>query len=85
MIKRKEIADPTSCLNRAADDEPLFVLRAHDINGSHMVRVWANSYASRNGGVGRLDERQLAKYNSALETAQDMENWRRLHRNDGPR
>lgn len=28
--KLNEIADQNSCLNKAADDEPIFVLRAND-------------------------------------------------------
>ena len=30
MTKRELLADPNSCLNRAADDEPVFVLLGRD-------------------------------------------------------
>lgn len=42
MIKRDEISNPNSCLNKSADDEPVFVLRAHDPHASNIVRTWAN-------------------------------------------
>lgn len=41
MRKKDEIATATSCLNKAADDEPIFVLRAKDPLGAVMVRQWA--------------------------------------------
>ena len=40
MTKRREIEDPESCLNKAADDEPLFVLRAKDLLAPAVVRTW---------------------------------------------
>lgn len=40
MIKRDELEREDSCLNRAADDEPLFVLRARDLLAVDLVRVW---------------------------------------------
>ena len=42
MIKREELTNPSSCLNRAADDEPIFVLRAHDQCAVATVLAWAN-------------------------------------------
>lgn len=41
MRKLQEISDPTSCLNRAADDELLFVLRGHDVAAPAAIRAWA--------------------------------------------
>lgn len=41
MLKKDEIADPNSCLNKAADDEPVFVLRAQDACAPTHVRDWA--------------------------------------------
>lgn len=78
MLKRDEVINLRSCLNRAVDDEPLFVLRAHDKNMPHVVRAWANSYAYEKGGLDKMNERELAKYNEALRIAQDAENWFRL-------
>ena len=40
MIKRDELADPNSCLNKAADDEPIFVLRAQDFLAPAAVTRW---------------------------------------------
>lgn len=40
MIKRDEIATPTSCLNKAADDEFVFVLREKDLATPNTIRFW---------------------------------------------
>lgn len=40
MNRQQMQLDPNSCLNRAAPDEPLFLLRAHDIASSNTVRSW---------------------------------------------
>jgi len=80
MIKREEIANPDSCLNRAEDDEPIFVLRAHDKTVPSVIRAWANGYAFEKGGLGRMNARELEKYNAALDIANKAENWRREHR-----
>jgi hypothetical protein len=40
MIKSRELSDPNSCLNRAADDELIFVIRAHDVTAPGTVRDW---------------------------------------------
>lgn len=42
MIKRDEIANPNSCLNKAADDEMLFVLREKDEAMAATIEFWAN-------------------------------------------
>lgn len=42
MKKRDEISNPNSCLNRAADDEPLFVLRGKDVAAPEVIRDWAH-------------------------------------------
>lgn len=41
MIKATELSSPSSCLNKAAPDEPLFVLRAKDPVASMAIRHWA--------------------------------------------
>lgn len=41
MKKSEELSNPNSCLNRAADDEHLFVLRAHDVTAAETIRFWA--------------------------------------------
>jgi hypothetical protein len=40
MIKRDELANPNSCLNRAADNEPIFVLRGKDVAIQETIRNW---------------------------------------------
>jgi hypothetical protein len=40
MIKAQELADPTSCLNKAKDDEMLFVLRGKDLAAPETIRSW---------------------------------------------
>jgi hypothetical protein len=44
MIKKDEIADPHSCLNKSADGEPLFVLCARDPYAADLVDLWADRY-----------------------------------------
>jgi len=41
MKKHDELLDTTSCLNRAADDELLFVLLERDAAASVAIRAWA--------------------------------------------
>lgn len=83
MIKTQEISDPNSCLNRAADDEPLFVLRANDETAPSVVWNWAAQYLAAKGG--RIDEHgdirglkpeQLVKYNDALASIESMQAWK---------
>jgi hypothetical protein len=42
MIKRDEVADPQSCLNRARDDERVFLLLARDVAAPTAIRAWAH-------------------------------------------
>jgi hypothetical protein len=42
MRKSDELADPTSCLNKAADDEPVFVIRAKDVCAVATILAWIN-------------------------------------------
>lgn len=64
----EELADGESVLNRAADDEPVFVLRARDPLAVMTVLWWAHNAVGAGGG-----ER---KYNAALEIAMAIERWR---------
>jgi hypothetical protein len=57
------------CLGRAFDDEPVFVLRAHDRAAPGTVRDWAER-ARRMGGA----ELKVA---SAMDVAMEMEAWQR--------
>jgi len=40
MLKRDEISDPSSCLNKARDDERVFVLLARDPAAPVAIRAW---------------------------------------------
>lgn len=67
-IKRDEISDPNSCLNHAAEDEPVFVLRAKDPLAAKLVEDWA----ARAITAGLHEE----KPQSAFRYAQAMKAWR---------
>lgn len=41
MIKKRELNDEHSCFNKAAMDEPIFVLRASDVLAPMTIRIWA--------------------------------------------
>lgn len=40
MIKREELSNPASCMNRAADDEMTFVLLGRDAAAPVAIRAW---------------------------------------------
>lgn len=67
MIKSLELCDPGSCLNKAAPDEPVFVLRAKDPRAAQAVRLWAAMSAGRH---------EDSKINEALALADQMDEWR---------
>ena len=71
MIKREEIREPTSCLNRAEDDEPLFVLRAKDICGAETVMFWCSLRLS--AGKNQDGDDQIV---DALRIVKAMTEWR---------
>ncbi len=77
MHKVREICDPTSCINQAESEEPVFVLRAHDENASRVVLKWADWYVTSKGGWLRMTEQQRAKYQEAIKLAQEMEDYAR--------
>lgn len=53
------------------DDEPVFLIRAHDKVGPHCVREWAKVH-SQNGGDIELS-------NSARQWADEMDRWQQTH------
>jgi hypothetical protein len=78
MIKRDELANPNSCLNKAADNEPIFVLRANDDIAAYVVREWAyRYYQDKRSNPGGVTDPQKAKFDEALELADTMERWQR--------
>lgn len=40
MLKADELGNPNSCMNRARDDEDLFVLMGRDIAAPATIRFW---------------------------------------------
>ena len=69
MIKHLELSTPTSCLNKAAQDEPVFVLRAKDPLAARIVRIWAT--LAEDGGF--HEPRRTAE---ARQLADAMDAWR---------
>lgn len=67
MVKFLELSDPTSCINKAASDEPVFVLRAKDPVAAMIVRKWA-AYSE---GI-----HEPEKNTEALRLADQMDAWR---------
>ena len=72
MLKRDELSNPNSCLNRAADDEPVFVLRANDENAAPAVAAWARDYLESKGGWTKMTTEQRIKYTEAIDLAGSM-------------
>lgn len=75
-LKRDELADPQSTLNRAADDEPLFVLRANDECAAAIIGAWALAYSRQKRGSKGMTEAQQAKARGALAIADAMRAWK---------
>jgi hypothetical protein len=72
MIKRKEVSDPTSCLNRATDDEPVFVLLGRDVSAPTTIKYWIADRISQGKNV-----RSDPEIRDAELMADYMEGWRR--------
>lgn len=67
--KRENLTNPKSCWNKAADDEPLFILRANDPVASKVVRIWASLSEG-------MKTQPRVKTGGAWQVAVAMENWR---------
>ena len=76
MDKRDELSDSNSCLNRAAPDEPVFVLRANDELAPDLVREWAHRYTELKAADGGLSARQVDKRDEAFRLADRMLAWK---------
>jgi hypothetical protein len=57
MLKRDELADPNSCLNRARDDEWTFVLLGRDPAAPVAIRAWIEERVRL--GKNRRDDPQI--------------------------
>lgn len=65
--------DTDSCLTRAADDEPVFVLRAHDAFAPSVVDHWCMLVNVKNGG------KDTPKIKEARALAKAMYAWQRTN------
>ena len=71
MIKSLELSDPNSCMSRAKDDEPTFVLIGRDEIAPSVIRYWcAQRVMSRKN---RPDDPQIVE---ALNLASSMVEYR---------
>ena len=66
MIKREELSNPDSCINRAEDHEPVFVLRANDPVAAQVVMYWCE--------LARIYH-ELEKIREASALAQEMDDY----------
>lgn len=68
MLKHLELSRPDSCLNKAAADEPVFVLRAKDPMAAMTIRHWVAM-----SSAGAHESIKLAE---AMKAADGMDEWR---------
>jgi hypothetical protein len=68
MIKRDEIDDQNSCLNRAGDGERIFILLARDAAAPAAIRAWVAERIRL--GKNSLDDAQIVE---ALQCAMYMD------------
>ena len=81
MIKQQELTNPNSYINRAAQDEPVFVLCANDPLAAVAVREWARNYIviQRQTHGTLLCEpgtKYKNKFDEAMGIADQMDTWR---------
>lgn len=69
MLKALELSNAKSCLNKAAPDEPLFILRAKDPLAPQTILLWATMATS--------GQHEPAKIEEAQKIAAQMESYRR--------
>lgn len=86
MLKKLELSTPTSCLNRAAADEPLFVLRAHDELATQAILHWCHLYRKKHTSPSGVwdSEARRQKHNEALACAELFDRWAEQHPDDVP-
>lgn len=79
MIKSKELASPNSCLNKAADDEMMFVLRAKDPAAPAAILAWIAMRVIL--GLNKVDDPKLVE---AADTGNEMARQREAGKFDRP-
>lgn len=73
MLKRLELSEPNSCLNKAHDEELIFVLREVDVAAPGTVRDWCSRRIK--SGKNHPDDAQIVE---ALQWADRVE---KIHEN----
>ena len=71
MTKAELIADPNSCLNRSADDEPVFLLCGRDKFAPEIIDEWAFRASLRGSPI--------EKTTTAARDAEAMRAWQEVH------
>jgi hypothetical protein len=66
-IERERAAKGEGCLGKAADNEPVFILRAQDALAAELVELWAIRARSLNCPVDKVRE--------AFDLADEMLRW----------
>jgi hypothetical protein len=69
MRKRDELTVPTSCMNRAKDDEMTFVLLGRDAAAPGTIRAWVAERIRL--GKNRWDDAQIREALRCAQTMQD--------------
>jgi hypothetical protein len=79
--KQEELQSTTGCLAKAAYDEPIFILRAHDKLAPEVVRHWITLVEGARIAEGGSTEKNLGckKLQEAHSLAARMEAWQREH------
>lgn len=72
MWTKNDALTKPGCLSKAADDEPVFILRGQDATMSKMLRHWAHLVTEANGGPNE-------KTVEAIVFADEVEQWQRSH------
>lgn len=69
MRKRDELSNPNSCLNKTADDEFIFILRAQDFLAPETVEDWANKLEIYLKGKFSISKADVPIINNKIEEA----------------
>lgn len=69
MRKKDEIAHPGSCLNKASDDEMLFVLLGRDLASTVAVEAWINERIAL--GKNRVNDSQIMEAQAWVEKVRE--------------
>lgn len=78
-IERELAAKGEGCLGKAADDEPVFILRANDKTAPEVIEHWARKVEASYCDKHRLKEMPVAKLKEAKALAHQMRAWQELN------